>query len=306
MTVKDLFRHPAGKTAADAGFEMRAPASGRHCLSFGLQSATGLPYDIFVSLPRHPPPPQGFPVLYLLDANADFALVDQVMERLTRRPGATGVEPSILVGIGYPETESYNQERRHFDFTAGPTRDAFYAETTFSFGGQDAFVAFLRNKLKPLIAARFPVRTDQETILGHSLGGYFVVELALTHPQLFSSYIAISPSLWWDPDRIFAHALPHPAKPHKPVRLFLTAGGWEGDAAPWQRQETPERAEEHARLRRRRQMVRNIDRLAEHCQARHPDAIALRREMIDDEDHSSIYVASLPKALRFALPASDS
>ncbi|WP_158498676.1 alpha/beta hydrolase [Martelella endophytica] len=284
-------------------FEAAEPTRQRRCLRFEIASQAGLPYEIFVSLPRQAPPPEGFPVLYMLDANADFTLADQVMERLTRRPAATGVEPAIIVGIGYPQTEGYNQERRHLDLTSGPTDDAFYEDTTYTFGGQHAFIAFICDRLKPVIRNRFPIREGHETILGHSLGGYFVVELALTRPELFSGYVAISPSIWWNPDRIFGHIASRSAPPEKPIRFFLAAGGWETEPAPWQRQDTPERNLEQTNLRLRRRMNDNIDRLSECCRSTYPETVTLRTERIADEDHSSIYVASLPRALRFVLPA---
>ncbi|WP_181409777.1 alpha/beta hydrolase [Martelella alba] len=298
--ISSLTQMPEGDVKSSAA----SPSRQGHCLRFRLHSDANLEYEIFVSIPRQAAPSEGFPVLYMLDANADFALVVQVLERLTRRPEATGVEPAIIVGIGYPETEDYNQERRHLDFTAGTTDDAFYEGTSFTFGGQEAFVAFIRDRLKPVIRSYFPVRSEYETILGHSLGGYFVVEQAMTRPKLFSSYIAVSPSIWWDSERIFSHLANRPASPQRPIRLFLAAGGWETEPAPWQRLETPERTREHARLRQRRRMNGNIDLLSECCRKAYPDSVTLRTERIADEDHSSIYVACLPRALRFALPAS--
>lgn len=303
MTVNGQSRPLMKMSGESVRYNVAPTLSRRQCLRFLLRSATGSPYEIFVSLPREAPPPEGFPVLYLLDANADFALADHVVERLTRRPEATGVEPAIIVGIGYPDTESYNQERRHFDFTAGPTEDAFYETTTYEFGGQDAFITFIRDSLKPVIRSHFPVNEDNETVLGHSLGGYFVVELAIRAPSLFSGYIAVSPSLWWDPECLFENLRTRQVQPQKPIRLFLAVGGWECDPAPWQQYGTRERAEEKDKVRRSRQMIGNIDLLSKQCRAICPDSILVSSKLIDDEDHSSVYVVCLPGALRFALPA---
>jgi hypothetical protein len=49
----------------------------------------------------------------------------------------------------------------------------------------------------PVIQARY--RTTGETaIMGESLAGLFVVETFLLEPDLFDTYIAFDPSLWWN------------------------------------------------------------------------------------------------------------
>ncbi|WP_319520617.1 alpha/beta hydrolase-fold protein [uncultured Martelella sp.] len=290
--------------AADIEMEPFTPHRHEQCRRFQIVSASGLSYEIFVSIPRQAPPPEGFPVLYLLDANADFTLTDQVLERLSRRPEATGVAPAILVGIGYPETEGYNQPRRHLDLTAGPTHDPFYAKTTLNFGGQSAFIAFLQDTLKPLIRSRCPADSKRETILGHSLGGYFVATLATAKPDLFSGYIAISPSIWWDRDGLLASlAVPSPSR-SQTIRLYLAAGSQEGETVAVE-QNAGTQASAHDALRQRRRMIGNVRDLAERCKAVCREAVDLRLDIIADEDHSSIFVACLPKALRFTLPFSS-
>jgi hypothetical protein len=53
----------------------------------------------------------------------------------------------------------------------------------------------------PYIDKIYP--TNGENILyGHSLGGLFAMYVLLTEPQLFSSYLAVDPSFWWDDDYI--------------------------------------------------------------------------------------------------------
>jgi hypothetical protein len=64
-------------------------------------------------------------------------------------------------------------------------------------GEADKFIAFLESELIRLIDDRY--RTHPYRILsGWSLGGLFTVHTFLERPDLFSAYLAISPSLWWD------------------------------------------------------------------------------------------------------------
>jgi predicted alpha/beta superfamily hydrolase len=56
----------------------------------------------------------------------------------------------------------------------------------------------------PEVAQR--VRGDGETaIVGESLAGLFVLETFFETPTLFDTYIALSPSLWWN-DQALVHA----------------------------------------------------------------------------------------------------
>lgn len=57
----------------------------------------------------------------------------------------------------------------------------------------------------PFVDARF--RTDGDTaLMGESLAGLFVVETFLRQPGLFDHYVAVSPSLWWDYQRLAREA----------------------------------------------------------------------------------------------------
>jgi predicted alpha/beta superfamily hydrolase len=49
----------------------------------------------------------------------------------------------------------------------------------------------------PVITARYPT-TGETAIMGDSLAGLFVVETLFTDPDMFDTYIAIDPSVWWN------------------------------------------------------------------------------------------------------------
>jgi uncharacterized protein len=74
-------------------------------------------------------------------------------------------------------------------------------------GGADRFRAFLRDEVKPLIAARYRT-TEESAIIGESLAGLFVVETFLEEPALFDGYIAVDPSVWWNEQKLVRGAHP--------------------------------------------------------------------------------------------------
>ena len=47
-------------------------------------------------------------------------------------------------------------------------------------------------------SALVPVDATNQALYGHSLGGLAVVHALFTEPKAFRSFIASSPSLWWD------------------------------------------------------------------------------------------------------------
>ncbi|MEW6734321.1 MAG: alpha/beta hydrolase-fold protein [Acidobacteriota bacterium] len=128
-----------------------------------------------------------FPVLYMPDGGMgeDFlhiaGLVQVSVVNGTMRP-------FLLVGIE-------NTQRRR-DLT-GPTENAEDKKIAPKVGGSAAFREFIRKELMPEVRTRY--RTTTETaIVGESLAGLFIVETFFLEPDLFNTYIAIDPSLWWN------------------------------------------------------------------------------------------------------------
>lgn len=161
--------------------------------SFTLQSkALGEARPINVYIPARFRASRGgntsaLPVLYMPDGglDEDFPHVTRMVESLIAR-GA--IRPVIVVGV--PNT----QRRR--DLT-GPTRAASDSTIAPRVGGSATFRRFLRDELMPEVERRY--RTTRERgIVGESLAGLFVVETFLEEPTLFTHYIALDPSVWWN------------------------------------------------------------------------------------------------------------
>lgn len=138
---------------------------------------------------RASPPPRtsALPVLYLPDGglDEDFPHVANTVDSLI----ALGViRPVIVVGI--PNT----QRRR--DLT-GPTRVATDSAIAPRVGGSAAFRRFLRQELMPEVERRYRTMPER-AVIGESLAGLFIVETLLEEPSLFTHYIALDPSVWWN------------------------------------------------------------------------------------------------------------
>lgn len=131
------------------------------------------------------------------------------------------MRPFMLVGIE-------NTQRRR-DMT-GPTENAEDRKIATVVGGSAAFRKFLRDELMPVISARY--RTTGETaIVGESLAGLFVTETFLLEPDLFDTYIAIDPSLWWNDQKLVNGAAERLKNSPKRVKTLYLASSDEKEIA---------------------------------------------------------------------------
>lgn len=164
-----------------------------------LTSSGGRDYCIMLWKPDEPAPAGGFPVIYLLDANACFGTMAEAVRMHARGPHR--LEASVVVGIGYETDQPFDTDARFYDFTIHAAEDelperpivAPWPET----GGAEQFLAFIEEELKPLIERKAPINRARQTLFGHSLGGWFVLYTLFTRPWAFQHYAAGSPSIWW-------------------------------------------------------------------------------------------------------------
>ncbi len=126
-------------------------------------------------------------VLYMPDGGIeeDFPHVADDVDAAIR---AGEMRPTVVVGIE-------NTERRR-DMT-GPTEVESDRKIAPRVGGSAKFRAFIRDELMPAVKQRYRTR-GPTAIVGESLAGLFVVETFLDQPRMFDTYIALSPSLWWN------------------------------------------------------------------------------------------------------------
>jgi predicted alpha/beta superfamily hydrolase len=140
-------------------------------------------------------PGRTFPVLVLLDGGEreDFHHITG----LAQINAAYGQgQPLIVVGIE-------GVDRKH-DLTS-PATNAADQKRLPTAGGAAAYRRFLREDLKPWVAARY--RTNGRwALMGESLAGLFVAETLLREPSSFDDYVIVSPSLWWNQGALAAEA----------------------------------------------------------------------------------------------------
>jgi uncharacterized protein len=130
-----------------------------------------------------------YDVIYLLDGglDEDFIHISGIVQFLTLS-WINKLDESIVVGIANTD------RKRDFTFPTRLTKD----KTDFPSNGHSAsFISFLEMELQPFIAEHYRT-TANKTLIGQSLGGLLATEILFKFPDLFDSYIIVSPSLWWD------------------------------------------------------------------------------------------------------------
>ena len=124
-----------------------------------------------------------------------------------------------------------------------------------------------------------------ESPFGSSLGGLFAAHVFLHQPELFDSYIATSPALWWDDEAEF-HAEAALAETREDVdsQLVLAVG----------------ELEENPRIPMLAQfkMVTNVHRMAESLSSRGYESLRLTKMVLDGESHTSVVPVALTRGLR--------
>ncbi|MBK8520436.1 MAG: alpha/beta hydrolase [Chitinophagaceae bacterium] len=136
-----------------------------------------------------------YPVIYLLDgsANEDFLHIVGLVQfyNMTFKMPKT-----IIVGIA-------NVDRKR-DFTH-QTKNAELKKNYPTTGGSAKFIDFIEKELQPYIKSNYKTN-DSTYLIGQSLGGLVATEILLKKPQLFSNFIIVSPSLWWDDESLLKQA----------------------------------------------------------------------------------------------------
>jgi predicted alpha/beta superfamily hydrolase len=123
-------------------------------------------------------------------------------------------------------------------------------------------------------------RTTGETaVVGESFAGLFVVETFLLEPNLFDSYIAVDPSLWWNNYELVKEAVTRlRAQPKSRKTLYLASSGEKGVAD-------------------------EVHRLVEVLEKDAPEGVNWYHKKLPDEKHSTVFHPAALSAFREVLKA---
>lgn len=245
----------------------------------------GVTYQLRVGLPHgYADVSRRFPVVYILDADYAFLIARNIVDHLSQRGHLPEV---IVVGVAYAgaaggRSDDYRRNRTR-DYT--PTRTAtggYGPEFQKLSGGAPRFLEALRTEILPAVDGAYRTRPRERLLVGHSYGGLFTVWSMLDSPGLFSGYVAVSPSLWYDHHLVLeqedAYAEAHDVLPG---RIYLCVGSRERND--------------------RIDMVGDLRRFAAALDAHAYEGFASAMTVMQDETHGSIFPGCLSNGLRYVL-----
>jgi predicted alpha/beta superfamily hydrolase len=208
-------------------------------------------------------PDARFPVLFMPDGGIaeDFLHIAGLLQVSA---GNGTMRPFLLVGIE-------NTQRRR-DLT-GPTENEADKKIAPKVGGSEAFRKFIREELIPQVKQRYRT-TDESAIVGESLAGLFVMETFLVEPELFGTYIAIDPSLWWNDRKLIRSAGLHLRKNPDLVKVLYFASSDE------------------------KEIENDSQALSDVLAKDSPPKLAWHYEKMPEEKHSTIFHPAALKAFR--------
>ncbi len=211
-----------------------------------------------------------YPVIYLLDGSAEEDFLHIVgLVQFANYPWVNLLPPSIVVGI-----ENVDR-KRDFTFPTNNEKDKADFPTT---GGSAKFIAFLEKEVQVVIQERYRTHSTR-TLIGQSLGGLLATEVLFKKPALFSHYIIVSPSLWWDDQSLLAQSPQCLSDDYKSSTTILLAVGQEGEI-----------------------MENDAIALAAKLQKKKSSSVKTFFQYMDDQDHANILHLAIYKAFESLRP----
>jgi len=278
------WNEPIGPTIADLPSEHYA------FQRLHLDSADGQRrYRLDIGIPRQPPPPAGYPALYMLDGNAAMhTLQAQDLAML-----AAG-DPPVLIGIGYDVPGRHDVIARAFDYTPPVVREGS-ADTTVEErgrrgGGADVFLDFIEERLRPEVFARARIDPARQTLWGHSYGGLFTLHTLMTRPALFQRYVAGDPSMGWHDGVLLRTAAGFRAAQAPGATVRILVGGSQPRQAPG----VPPVPALPGVPRGRENAYELVERLA-------AEGMDITFQAFPEQNHGQLLATSLYPALRLAM-----
>ncbi len=221
--------------------------------------------EMVVHLPENydPDSKEGYPVLYMLDADHEG---DEIAARTARDYHKAKMTPEVIV-------IAIHNINRGMDFL--PHFISVERDGKQVFGNGGKFLSFIKNELIPFASKKF--RTNgRRVFVGHSWAGQFLTYTLSQSPELFDGYFITSPSIgeygdqtFSDLKRVFKQDLDLPAF------IYVSVGG----------NETLE-------------LKTDYDRLTTVLKQHLPAQVKLHLEINDGATHENSGDISIPTALK--------
>lgn len=237
---------------------------------------TGDKYTYHIQLPEGFKPDNAYNLVIYLDEHLKSGTYIKPIAKALQQDKI--IAKSIFVGI---RQYGKNSTKRRRDFIQGHLIDeenkSYYSDDK-NYGQSEKFHDFLKHELLPALEKDYLV--SSKTIVGHSLGGLFVISCLLREDRLFDNYLAISPSLWANYQNIFrVEEWFNEHNTSIKARLFLTCGSYENI-----------------------NLIRyHVDLMANRLEKRNYSGLVYKKVIFSGKNHISVLKPSLKEGLTYLL-----
>jgi predicted alpha/beta superfamily hydrolase len=241
---------------------------------FSIESkyVTGENYIIQVGLPAgYNRSSKSYPVLYVLDGDKSFGMTKEVTDWLT---WDNEIRDIIIVGISYGKGTNVWWEKRARDFTQFKDTVYYYYPNA---GGADNFLGFVKDELFPVVNKNYRTNQDSNAIMGLSFGGLLSSYVLFRQPDMFKSYIIISPSLFWNGNSILKTEADYFSK-HKDLNKIVYLAYGSQDDNDW--------------------VINPTNEFIQVVQMRKYEGLKFTQQVFKGETHISVYPVALTHGLK--------
>ncbi|MDF1761686.1 MAG: alpha/beta hydrolase-fold protein [Coxiellaceae bacterium] len=233
-------------------------------------------YKIYISIPvgyyqnihKH------YASIFLLDADYSFPIAKGITEHLSDRHRTSD---RIIFGIAYDGPLQYKLNRTR-DYTPTHVATGGYGKQYQAVsGGGPAFMKFIQKELIPYLSHNYRLSSER-TLVGHSYGGLFAAWVLLNHPNVFSNYIIVSPSLWYDHHKLMNQENRLLKNKHaKPVHAFFGIGSKENAGSY--------------------KMIDDLNAFTAKLLKQHKKNLSVKTVVFSGEDHDTVFPVAFTRGL---------
>jgi predicted alpha/beta superfamily hydrolase len=253
---------------------------------------TNRAYQVWVDLPAsYASGSKQYPVVFVADPQYAFTLLHGIRHLLGRR--GQNIEDFILVGLALPANEDAAESRSR-DYTPtnalkNPKRrsDQYGAK---AYGEAAAYRDYVESEVFPLLASQYRADMSRKVFIGHSYGALWGAATLFAKPGMFQAYILGSASFWFDDKVIFRLEQQYAAN-HQDLKaqVLLFAGSFE----------TPGPG---PRYYKDTDLVGDMKRFKDVLARRRYPGLQLGGEVVQGEDHFTVFTALVGRGLLKVLP----
>lgn len=247
---------------------------------------SGRAYEAWIDVPKsYANSNRQLPAVYVTDAPYAFPLIRSIRARVGQ--SGKNLEDFILVGLAPPPSEASSVARLR-DYTPTDPRPRARSKDDYAgdaYGNAPAYLDYIASVAFPYIESKFRINSSRRTYIGHSYGGLLGAFALVTRPEIASTYVLSSPSLWFDQGIIFDLEQQQSRQTRDiAARILMYCGAFET-------------IKPGPRYFKTEDLVRDMNKFSSQLRMRRYASLRVSAQTIDKEDHFTVFPTVVTRSL---------